>query len=70
MTLEFFEKRRKLAFNVLTFVTACIKVRREGYFVFSVPPRAAERGHSSLVFFYDILCWNGERERTGRKKRK
>lgn len=70
MTLGFFEKWRRLAFNVLTSVTACIKVRQEGDFAFSVPPRAAARGHSSLVFFYDILCWNGERERTGEEEKK
>lgn len=36
-----------------------------------ISPGAAEvRGRQPCVFFYDVLCWNGERPRTGGAKRK
>lgn len=41
------------------------------FFPCMCPPGTAqrERGDGSHVFFYDILCWNGERARTREETR-
>lgn len=44
---------------------------REGIFsLFCFLPELLGRGGGSRVFFYDVLCWNGERQRMGEVNKK